>query len=557
MELLWWGRNVPFLLAAALSSAPALANNQDKLSYAGKSVVAALIAGGHLTSVNKTWGLSLDNKLDTSWLVQTPIAKYWGVGSGQLPLPTECVAGAAGCDSDFLLKTCNSSPDCGPRGQCATVASSVNSPGQAQKKLCTGHSDEQLDDLYRAIIEAESYVDISTLTLQTGRFQAAIRNAFTFLASKKRPIRIRVLYGSFPGGGVDIDATLKELVRDLPANSQLQIHIAKYAYKVTTWNHAKIVAVDSKVVLAGGTNLWTTHYLNQNPMHDMLMRVRGTAAAHATAFLNSQWDVACQRSGVGPDLLTGTTILAFPKGTPACPSNFAGRSLRAGGGGVPVLSVGRLGAAGDNASDDAILGLMRSAKRELWMSHQDVGPVKRAGVTLGSWPEAWINEVFGTLSRGVKIYLVLSGYKAVPGGLTGAQGLLATYSNGYTPEDVANELYARALKGGRFGKGATAAQALKKLFCLNLNIAPIRMSADSTWPDGVNLGNHVKSYMVDGQAFYVGSQNIYWSNNSEFGFIVDDAATTQSYVKSYWSKLWEHSKRAAVSGLGAPACLIK
>ncbi len=553
MKLMPIRRGLPFVMAAALSSAPALANNLDKFSYAGKSVVSAMTAGGHMTSVNKTWGLSLDNQLDPNWLVQTPIAKYWGVGAGQLPLPTECVAGTAACNSDYLLKNCTSSPDCGPRGQCMTIASSVKRPGETPKKLCTGHSDEQLDDLYRAIIEAESYVDISTLTLQNGRFQAALRNAFTFLASKNKPIQIRVLYGSFPGGGVDDDGSLRELVRDLPPHAKLTVHLAKYAYKVTTWNHAKIVAVDGKLVLAGGTNLWTTHYLNQNPIHDMLMRVRGTAAAHASAFLNSQWDIACQRFGVGPDLLTGTTIRAFPEGAPACPSNFSGRSLRAGSGGVPILSVGRLGAAGDNASDDAILGLMRGAKRELWMSHQDVGPVKRAGITLGTWPEPWINEVLGALSRGVKVYLVLSGYKAVPGGLTGTAGLLATYSNGYNPEDVANEIYSRAAKSGKFRAGSN----LRKLFCNNLNIAPIRMSPDNTWPDGVNLGNHVKSTMVDGQAFYVGSQNIYWSNNSEFGFIVDDAATTQSYIKAYWSKLWEQSRRAAVSGWGARACLIK
>ena len=40
-------------------------------------------------------------------------------------------------------------------------------------------------------------------------------------------------------------------------------------------NHAKIIAVDGKVLITGGHNFWDQHYLKTAPVHDLSIRLRG------------------------------------------------------------------------------------------------------------------------------------------------------------------------------------------------------------------------------------------------------------------------------------------
>ena len=56
--------------------------------------------------------------------------------------------------------------------------------------------------------------------------------------------------------------------------------------------------------------------------------------------------------------------------------------------------------------------------------------------------------------------------------------------------------------------------------------------------------------MVDGRAFYIGSDNMYPVNLQEFGYIVDDAKAAQQLTDAYWTPLWQWSSKAAVSGPG-------
>jgi hypothetical protein len=48
--------------------------------------------------------------------------------------------------------------------------------------------------------------------------------------------------------------------------------------------------------------------------------------------------------------------------------------------------------------------------------------------------------------------------------------------------------------------------------------------------------------IVDDQAHYVGSQNLYDANLAEFGVVVDDQAATQKFIADYYSKLLQFSK---------------
>lgn len=61
------------------------------------------------------------------------------------------------------------------------------------------------------------------------------------------------------------------------------------------------------------------------------------------------------------------------------------------------------------------------------------------------------------------------------------------------------------------------------------------------WPSGQPVGTHTKSFIVDEQCYYVGSQNLYNCNNAEWGYIVDDQEEARKYLEEYWDKMWKYS----------------
>lgn len=44
--------------------------------------------------------------------------------------------------------------------------------------------------------------------------------------------------------------------------------------------------------------------------------------------------------------------------------------------------------------------------------------------------------------------------------------------------------------------------------------------------------------MIDDQAFYLGSQNLYVANLAEWGILVDDKQTAQQVLDDYWNLVW-------------------
>src|SRR5262252_1088115 len=98
-----------FALSACSSGADDGSSDQAAtaapISYVGRSVLDALQAK-HAASRGKTWDFSTDNALDEGWVLQTPLAEYWGKSVSALPVATECT-GEAGCDADFGLLACS------------------------------------------------------------------------------------------------------------------------------------------------------------------------------------------------------------------------------------------------------------------------------------------------------------------------------------------------------------------------------------------------------------------------------------------------------------------
>lgn len=505
------------------------AGDDPALSPLGNRVLAAL-RDAHGDGRGRTWSVAHDDALAPGWILQTPPAAYWGTPAASLPLATACTGDAA-CDPDFGLVRCTTQADCRFGGTCSEVAATVTAPGAQPLRLCTGHSDALYDEIYRVIASAQQLVDVASLEAPDGRFEAAVRNALTFLAHSGRSVRVRVLYGAVPLRMRATADVLATLVRDVPAGAPITVGVGAYRDSIISWNHTKLIAADGAVAIVGGHNMWTQHYLQQAPVHDISLRLSGGAAADASRFVDELWQRVCFP---GSDLGVVATSSDFPGTTThECDDPFAHvadpGTLASGTGTAAVITVGKLGGpeVTTDAGEDAILALIAGARSRLRLSLQDIGPVGAGS----AWPEPYLAALADALARGVDIELVLSNMNAFPGGLMAGS---ASYSNGWTPLDVAHQL-------------VSYRPDVRAAICAHLHATTLRQGPDAdTWPDGTGFANHAKLVIADDAAFYLGSQNWYPAQLSELGFIVDDAAATRELLADYYTPLWTASSRVAV-----------
>lgn len=97
-------------------------------------------------------------------------------------------------------------------------------------------------------------------------------------------------------------------------------------------------------------------------------------------------------------------------------------------------------------------------------------------------------------------------------------------------------------------------RSARDLVCERLHLTTLRFAAgEDTWTDGANIANHTEFFIVDDQAFYMGSQNLYQSQLAQCSMLVDDEPATRTILGEHWTPLWEQSERAAISGAGV-AC---
>jgi hypothetical protein len=504
---------------------------------AGFSATAApiidVLAANHGSARGVTWDVSSDNTLDGNWLIQTPPEADWTLPTAQLPVATPC-AGSAGCDPDFDLIECHTQADCIDGGTCTPVHATVTAPGVAPRSLCVGHSDAFVDQIYDLVTTATERVDISSLEPPDGRFTAALHNAFAYLAADGRAITARYIYGVIPGSEEE-GATLPpdQVVALLaPPAGSVELAVAAYRDGPQSWDHAKIVAIDGRTALVGGHNLLTRDYLQRDPVHDLSMQVTGTAAAHATALADALWRFACN-PGLGGLASTVTVVRAPGAGDP-CQQLGQAVTGAPGSGTTRIISVGRLGAIGDNAGDDAMLALIGAAHTSLRISQQDIGGLG------GVWPQPIVAALDAAVARGVDVQFVMSNVNAFP---DGENGFAASYSNGWTPTDVMNAL-------------AAASTNMSAALCQHFAAAGLQHAPDAAWPDGVPMANHAKLAVADDAVAYIGSNNLYPANLAEHGFIIDDAAAVAQINAHYFTPLWTASQKSAVSGPSAASCAL-
>lgn len=91
---------------------------------------------------------------------------------------------------------------------------------------------------------------------------------------------------------------------------------------------------------------------------------------------------------------------------------------------IPVMSIGRLGKLRKwkgRPADAAILSMIDSAKSNIRMSLQDLGPIAVPGTKMPlpglKWPKEYLQGLARAIwSRNVKVYMVLSNPGSTPGG---------------------------------------------------------------------------------------------------------------------------------------------
>jgi phosphatidylserine/phosphatidylglycerophosphate/cardiolipin synthase-like enzyme len=507
-----------------------------------------------------TYELTRGNVLARDWIVQTP--DIWGKRASDLKVfPLDC----KNCEPDVLLPFCSSDVDCAG-GTCGSIWPAPGS--KVRRKVCFGHSDALVNRLYDLIYGAKSSVDIDLLApVPDTRFLGTLRAAFGALARSGRQISIRVLVGQYPGNTVDTAAFLANLTKEMKDVAGAHVRIDVAAVQSCTsfddcdsfsWNHSKIISVDGREALVGGHNLYSGDYLVGDPVHDLSMRISGPAAASASRFADTLWQFVCSNLNQAKQISLSSfaTDRSLPEGS--CPPSSSAKTVSPSGG-VPIMAIGRLasGVTPDfaNQSDLARDLMLGAAKHTIRIAQQDLGFTFARSDTL--FPESNLERLVTFLMRdGGDVYIVLSN-----DGSRGPDG--GSYFNGVSLAALARHLR-EMVQGKLEAKDPHLRYAIRTgpdpanaLLCEHVHLAPFRYGPDDKWPDHATFATHMKLWMIDDRAFYIGSDNMYPVNLQEYGYIVDDQKAAGELLDSYWKPLWQWSQKAAVSGPGVQNCIFR
>ena len=437
----------------------------------------------------------------------------------------------------------------------------------------------------RSIVgSGETLVDLSGLTgFPDGAFrQAIIDGARDAYAAGHRPV-IRMLWGHTPLYDVG-DKKLKSFYRDVKAVAPGIRVVAASASNTPGlgsffWNHSKIVAADGKTAFVSGINMWSHSYLQStHPVTDLGLVVSGTAARDAQKFLDVQWRDVC--ANPGSSLKFTNTILPSASN---CPGTMTTKldpdaSLAAANGGsVGVLSLGRGGRIydgrkvgegaypevsaadrlattcpgifnvmnggarwdGRNPSDTGLRALVDSARTNVTIFQQNMMfpcPVGKL------YDVRLFDAIARKLQQGIPVNIVTSNTSAAVRDDAGLTEPESDYK-ALPVAKVQKTLIDRVEKLGNTEAEATA------VVCRNLMVAPLRVSTSGKWNDAEDKFSspamHTKLFMVDDQAFSIGSQNAYPNELAEFTYLVENKSAAAELKSRFIDPVLELSRAGA------------
>ncbi len=194
-----------------------------------------------------------------------------------------------------------------------------------------------------------------------------------------------------------------------------------------------------------------------------------------------------------------------------------------------------------NPGEVGLRALVASAQHSVFISQQDLIQSSSVCPPMTKYDVRMFKILASKIEAGIPVTIVVSN----PGAMVGQTG----YSNNVPTLDIARDLeHYVALDT----KDAAKANAL---LCKNLQLAPLRTSAQSGWPNvsGAQAlpSLHSKVVLVDDDAFYIGSENLYPAYLQEFGYVVEDAQAANTLYTQMLAPEWKYSSAAAVVGNGA------
>lgn len=367
---------VVFLLARLFPTAVSELAAQPPVPRVLTDIYRAMRAsdGGRLDGI--AYFLSVNNRLDSGWVAQTP--NVWGKTADKVPL-------GAG---------------------------------------------EAIVDHVRTLIEsAQRFVDITSLAeFPSGQFQDAIQEALVTLARSGRAVTVRILVGwSYvpqPDGPAQSEF-LQGLVGPLTRipGSNLTIYAAAQRTNWYSWNHAKILAVDAARAMIGGENLWGENYLLADPVHDLNVVIEGAAAYGMHQFADRLWASVCKYT------MTSWLPAYWKSGMPGVATGCRdkhGLTMSSTPDPIAVLGAGRFGPLESNGdpADAGMAAALESATDTIRIAQQDLG------FPPGLYWKAGMSAIAKALLANKDVYLVLTsdGAKAGPGHTTYSTGVGLVYT---------------------------------------------------------------------------------------------------------------------------------
>jgi hypothetical protein len=503
-------------------------------------------------------------------------------------------------DFDGLPDCTNDASVCIPTNTpCVHLNAFYNGITGQDTKRCLGPADPMVDDIYNAMIQAHTSIDITTLEpFPDGRFLAAMRNAITWLAVNDRKVTIRVLGGVAIGEyddnltneqlqakyAANDQAFLQALVRDIPADKAGNITLyvgsmrtCKYAiapmskclspetkkstiaYKAS-WNHSKIIDVDGSISIVGGHNWWTNSYLTSDPISDVSLEVQGSAARNAEPFVDTLWKYICDESSANKNTIATSKSWVDGVQGQECLPHMTLPPITPAKGTTAVMGVGRLGlgiyadARADEPGDQSEIArnaMLSQATSIIRIAQQNLEGLASTAQPFWMTPKSRernnaAGNIYDILAKFLinkgNLYMVTTNYGAKD---AGGDGYYTKTKVGYLADTIKDRVKKLA--------PTMSKDDINTLLCRDMHLATIQPSTEKTWPDGNFFGNHSKVWITDDQDYYVGSHNIYAANLQEYGYIVGGEIATDNFITQYWNPLWKYSSTTAITGSEVPA----
>jgi hypothetical protein len=127
-----------------------------------------------------------------------------------------------------------------------------------------GHDEWFPEKMCEIMKKTTKFCDIMSLGPPDGLFMDKMKEGLAAICETSKnsdqPIIVRFMMGNIVGMPVNCDKLRKEMTQDLPADAKLNFWLGAWR-KGSSWNHAKLIAVDGRYLHTGGHNMWDRHYL--------------------------------------------------------------------------------------------------------------------------------------------------------------------------------------------------------------------------------------------------------------------------------------------------------